>query len=77
MFFPHTQPPSMIEMGGQRVQLYNTAAISCSGVCFSLSAFEVGNVLLVETQSLDGNYLALSDSHNFMPPGGHYRSLYI
>lgn len=35
------------------------------------------NVILVEAQSLDGNYIALSDSHNFMPPGGHYRSLYI
>ena len=40
-------------------------------------SFEVANVLLVEAQSLDGNYLALSDSHNFMPPGGHYRSLYF
>lgn len=32
----------------------------------------MGNVLLVEAQSRDGNYLALSDSHNFLPPGGHY-----
>lgn len=64
-------------MGGQMANLSSEVVISCSCVCISLSALGVGNVLLVEAQSLDGNYLALSDSHNFLPPGGHYRSLYI
>lgn len=66
------------QKGSQRVQLSNEVAVSSSCVCISLSlSFEVANVLLVGAQSLDGNYLALSDSHNFMPPGGHYRSLYF
>lgn len=60
-----------LEVVGQAVQL------SCFCVCIFLSPFEVGNVLLVEAQSLDGNYFVLSLTHNFMPPGGHYRILYI
>lgn len=64
-------------MGGQKAHLSSEVVLSSPCVSISLSAFGVGNGLLVEAQSLDGNYLALSDSHNFLPPGGHYRSLYI
>lgn len=58
-------------MVGQRVQL------SAPVFALFLTSFEVGNVLLVQTQSLDGNYSVLSLTHNFRPPGDHYTILYI